>query len=90
MSRSRHEIQRRQHRPPKTTKPQAISLELVIRLAPAPQLVENLIRTFGLEPVDFDGIRDVRLARRSGRAARYSARRSTTPPDNRVIRPDAK
>jgi hypothetical protein len=30
----------------------------VIRLAPGSQLVENLVRTFGLEPVDFDGIRD--------------------------------
>ena len=45
--------------PPKATKPRAISLELVIRKAPDQHTVENLIRTFGLEPVDFDGIRDV-------------------------------
>jgi hypothetical protein len=44
--------------PPKATKPRAISLEHVINLAPGSQLVENLGRTFGLEPVDFDGIRD--------------------------------
>ena len=44
--------------PPQPVKPHAISLELVIRRAPDHQLVENLIRTFGLEPVDFDGIRD--------------------------------
>ena len=44
--------------PPKATKPRAISLEHVINLAPGSQLVENLVRTFGLEPVDFDGIRD--------------------------------
>ena len=44
--------------PPQPVKPQAISLELVIRRAPDHQLVENLVRTFGLEPVDFDGIRD--------------------------------
>lgn len=45
--------------PPQPVKPQAISLELVIRQAPDHQLGENLVRTFGLEPVDFDGIRDV-------------------------------
>ena len=44
--------------PPKATKPRTISLELVIRQAPEQHMVENLIRTFGLEPVDFDGIRD--------------------------------
>jgi len=41
--------------PPKATKPRAISLELVIRLAPDQHTVENLTRTFGLDPVDFDG-----------------------------------
>jgi hypothetical protein len=45
--------------PPKATKPRAISLELVIRQAPDQHTVENLTRTFGLDPVDFDGIRDV-------------------------------
>jgi hypothetical protein len=44
--------------PPKATKPRAVSLELVIRKAPDQHTVENLARTFGLEPVDFDGIRD--------------------------------
>jgi hypothetical protein len=48
--------------PPKTTRPQAISLELVIRLAPGHHLVENLARTFGLDPVDYDFVRDTFVA----------------------------
>jgi hypothetical protein len=37
---------------------QSSTFELVTRLAPHPGLVDNLVRTFGLEPVDYDGIRD--------------------------------
>ena len=37
---------------------QSITFELVTRLAPHQGLADNLIRTFGLEPVDYDGIRD--------------------------------
>ena len=48
--------------PPQPVKPQAISLELVIRRAPDHQLVENLARTFGLEAVDYDTIRDAFFA----------------------------
>ena len=36
----------------------AITFELVARLAPHQGLADNLVRTFGLEPVDYDGIRD--------------------------------
>jgi hypothetical protein len=36
----------------------SITFEMVSRLAPHHGLAENLIRTFGLEPVDYDGIRD--------------------------------
>jgi hypothetical protein len=35
-----------------------VTFELVTSLAPHHGLAENLIRTFGLEPVDYDGIRD--------------------------------
>jgi hypothetical protein len=37
---------------------QSITLELVTRLAPHQGLADNLVRTFGLEPVDYDTIRD--------------------------------
>jgi hypothetical protein len=36
----------------------SITFELVARLTPHQGLADNLVRTFGLEPVDFDGIRD--------------------------------
>jgi hypothetical protein len=48
----------------KTTTPrtpparQSITFELVARLAPHQGLADNLVTTFGLEPVDYDGIRD--------------------------------
>jgi hypothetical protein len=48
----------------KTTTPraqptrQSITFELVTRLAPHQGLADNLVRTFGLEPVDYDSIRD--------------------------------
>jgi len=35
-----------------------ITFELVARLAPHQGLADNLVRTFGLDPVDYDGIRD--------------------------------
>ena len=37
---------------------QSITFELVARLAPHQGLADNLVRTFGLEPVDYDTIRD--------------------------------
>ena len=37
---------------------QSITFELVARLAPQQGLADNLVRTFGLDPVDYDGIRD--------------------------------
>jgi hypothetical protein len=37
---------------------QSITFELVARLAPHQGLTDNLVRTFGLDPVDYDGIRD--------------------------------
>jgi hypothetical protein len=37
---------------------QSITFELVARLAPHQGPTANLVRTFGLEPVDYDGIRD--------------------------------
>ena len=37
---------------------QTITFELVARLAPHQGLADNLVRTFGLEPVDYNGIRD--------------------------------
>lgn len=40
------------------TERQSITLELVTRLAPHQGLADNLVRTFGLEPVDYDTIRD--------------------------------
>ena len=36
----------------------SITFELVARLAPHQGLADNLVRTFGLDPVDYDGIRD--------------------------------
>ena len=35
-----------------------ITFDRVVRLAPHGALTDNLVRTFGLEPVDYDGIRD--------------------------------
>ena len=37
---------------------QSITFELIARLAPHQGLTDNLVRTFGLEPVDYDTIRD--------------------------------
>ena len=37
---------------------QSLTFELVARLAPHQGLADNLVRTFGLDPVDYDGIRD--------------------------------
>jgi hypothetical protein len=37
---------------------QSITFELVAKLAPHQGLADNLVRTFGLEPVDYDSIRD--------------------------------
>ena len=48
----------------KTTTPrfqaarQSITFELIVRLAPHQGLTDNLVRTFGLEPVHYDTIRD--------------------------------
>ena len=51
----------------KTTKPiapdnrtdrKSITFEMVARLAPHHGLADNLVRTFGLEPVDFHAIRE--------------------------------
>ncbi|MGD0109649.1 MAG: hypothetical protein ABSC06_37335 [Rhodopila sp.] len=36
----------------------SITFEMVARLAPHHGLADNLVRTFGLEPVDYDSIRD--------------------------------
>jgi hypothetical protein len=49
----------------KTTPPrdrQSITFERVARLAPHQGLTNNIVRTFGLEPVDYDGIRDATKA----------------------------
>jgi len=49
----------------KTTPPrdrQSITFALVARLAPHQALTNNIARTFGLEPVDYDGIRDATKA----------------------------
>jgi hypothetical protein len=45
---------------PSRTQPtrQSITFELVARLAPHQGLADNLAHTFGLEPIDYDGIRD--------------------------------
>jgi len=40
------------------TSRQPITFELVARLAPHQGLADNLVRTFGLDTVDYDGIRD--------------------------------
>jgi hypothetical protein len=62
----------------KTTKPvpasnradrKSITFEMVARLAPHHGLADNLVRTFGLEPVDYDSIRDAtkeHIARAAG------------------------
>ena len=36
----------------------SITFEMVAHIAPHQGLADNLVRTFGLEPVDYDGIRD--------------------------------
>ncbi len=41
---------------------QSITFELVARLAPHQGLTDNISRTFGLETVDYDGIRDTTKA----------------------------
>ena len=43
---------------PRTQVRQTITLELVQHRAPHAALADNLSRTFGLEPVDFDSIRE--------------------------------
>ena len=48
---------------------QSITFELVARLAPHQGLADNLVRTFGLEPVDYDSIRDA-TAEHVARAAK--------------------
>jgi hypothetical protein len=48
---------------------QSITLDLVARLAPHQGLADNLVRTFGLDPVDYEGIRDA-TAEHIGRAAK--------------------
>jgi hypothetical protein len=59
----------------KTTTPrfqaarQSITFELIVRLAPHQGLTDNLVRTFGLEPVHYDTIRDA-TAEHIGRAAK--------------------
>jgi hypothetical protein len=40
----------------------AITFDQVARLAPHQGLIDNLVRTFGLEPVDYDTIRDATAA----------------------------
>ncbi|HUZ62988.1 MAG TPA: hypothetical protein VMU82_04655 [Acetobacteraceae bacterium] len=44
--------------PRSRTDRQAITFEHVARLAPHQGLADNLVRTFGLDPVDYEGIRD--------------------------------
>jgi hypothetical protein len=44
--------------PRSQTTRQSITFELVARLAPHQGLADNLVRTFGLEPVDYASIRD--------------------------------
>jgi hypothetical protein len=39
----------------------SITFELVVSLAPHQGLADNLVRTFGLDPVDYDGIRDATM-----------------------------
>ena len=48
---------------------QTITFELVTRLAPHQGLADNLVRTFDLEPVDYDTIRDA-TAEHIARAAK--------------------
>jgi hypothetical protein len=43
---------------PRTANRQAVTYEHVVHIAPHQGLVDNLVRTFGLEAVDYDGIRD--------------------------------
>jgi hypothetical protein len=51
----------------------SITFEMVSRLAPHHGLAENLIRTFGLEPVDYDGIRDATKEHMSRAAEAFRA-----------------
>jgi hypothetical protein len=44
--------------PSHRTDRKSITFEMVARLAPHHGLADNLVRTFGLEPVDYDSIRD--------------------------------
>jgi hypothetical protein len=44
--------------PNNRTDRKSITFEMVARLAPHHGLADNLVRTFGLEPVDYDSIRD--------------------------------
>jgi hypothetical protein len=57
---TRKPIQRNAKTTPPRAQPvrQSITFDLVTRLAPHQGLADNLVRTFGLEPVDYDGIRD--------------------------------
>lgn len=48
--------------PARTPERAPITFELVVRLAPHRALADNLSRTFGLDPVDYDGIRDATAA----------------------------
>ncbi len=54
------------------TERHAITFEAVVRIAPTASLTDNLVRTFGLEPVDYDGIRDA-TAEHFGRAGKAFA-----------------
>jgi len=50
---------------------QSITLELVTRLAPHQGLTDNLVRTFGLEPVDYESIRDATRDRMASAAEAF-------------------
>lgn len=56
----------------RTARP-AITFEHVARLAPHQGLADNLVRTFGLEPVDYDGIRDATRQHVAGTAEVFGA-----------------
>ena len=53
------------------TERHAITFEHVSRLAPHQGLADNLVRTFGLEPVDYDGIRDATREQIAGSAETF-------------------
>jgi len=70
---------------------QSLTFELVARLAPHQGLIDNLVRTFALDPVDYDGIRrDRRAHRRDRQGVRDGAERESPadPPatDHRRLR----